>query len=234
MTQENLVSPLLAQWDAQPISMLSSGEGAAGVMKTVDDYVSVTASGITTLASTYRLCRFPTFAKIKSVIIDLPILENDSATAVFDINVAFSDNPYDGTPALLSGAALNGLTTLTATCIPTTGQTGNKNALTSITGYTNPNKLFGSITVGNNAVKLNNQVLFNGAYAAGSTAGFLNTAWNYSGPTYPLYEFLGFQNSQGYPADPGGWMDLLLYVSTAATGGDGVAGMIHARVDYVI
>ena len=232
MAAENLVSPLLTVWDTQPNQYLSAGEGGQGVLRSVDDYVSTTIAGMQSIGSTYRLCRFPTYAKIKSVIIDLPILESDAATAVFDINVAFSDNPYDGTPGLLSGAALNGLTSLTATCIPTTGQTGSKNALTSITSYTTPNKLFGQLTVGNNAAKVNNQLLFNGAYAAGSTAGYPQFAWNYSGPTYPLYEFLGFQNAQGYPADPGGWMDLLLYVSTAA--GTGVAGMIHGRVDYVV
>ena len=217
MTAENLTSGFNTTLDTLPIQMLSAGEGAPGRLFQVDDYIAATSSGMTQTGSTYRLCRFPTAAKIKSVIIDLGVLDTGGAGAVFDINVAFSDSLFDGTQQAYT--ANNGLTALTSTCIPTTAKTG---AVTSITSYTAPNKLFGTLTVGNNTAKLNNEVLFNGTLAS----------WWPGGRDLPLWEFFGFTNAQGYPADPGGFFDLLLYLSTQAT--TPAAAYIAAKVSYVL
>ena len=237
MTQENLDSPLLSGQNTQPITILSAGEGGPGILRSVDDYAFPTASGLGTTASTYRLCRIPTYAKIKSVLVDFSNMDTSTSPSLaFDVNIAFSDNPYDGTPGLYSGAALNGNTILTATCIPVTGQAGGTPTFISgASSYTSANKLFGNKvmpTTSGGATSLNNQLLFNGAYAAGGAGKGPNVAWIPYGPLYPLYEFLGFANSQGYPFDPGGFFDLLFYVSTAAA--TGAAGNIHARVDYII
>lgn len=217
MTIENLDSSFISTLDTLPIQMLTSGEGAFGFIQSVDDYIAVTASGMASIGSTYRLCRFPTAAKIKSVVIDLGIVDSGGATAVFDINVAFSDSLFDGTQPQFTPS--NGATAVSATGIPKTGAAG---TVTSITSYTNPNKLFGTLTAANNAVKNGSNVTFGGTY----------TGWSYAGPSLPLWDFLGFTNSQGYAADPGGYFDLLLYLSTAAA--TGAAATIHAKVDFVL
>lgn len=217
MTIETLDSSFISTLNTQPIQMLSPGEGGPGLVKQVDDWVAATASGMTQTGSSYRLCRIPTAAKVKSVTIDLGVLDTGAAGAVFDINLAFSDSLFDGTNQKFT--ANNGLTALTSLCIPQTGAAG---TTTSITSYVNPNKLFGTLTVGNNATKYNNEVIWGGSYAS----------WFPGGRDLPLWEFFGFTNTQGYPADPGGFFDLLLYLSTQAT--TPAAGNIAARVSYVL
>lgn len=226
MTIEAVDSLAIQGLDSQPILAPTAGEGAAGELKSVQDTVTPTAAGMATIGSIYRLCRFPTYANIMSLVIDFGILDTGAATATFDINVAFSDSNYDGTNASFTQAG--GATAFTALCIPQTTSSG---LCTSATAYTTPNKLFGSVTVANNAVKLNQQVLFNGAYAAGTVNG-PKVAWFGKGPLYPLWDFFGFVNSQGYPADPGGMFDILLYLSTAAN--TGASADIHAKLDYIV
>lgn len=235
MTQENLASNTIQNLDSlnagtfAPIQMPTAGEGAPGILRRITDFAQPTASGLATIGSTYRMCRMPTSARIKSVRVDLSGLDsNVSATLSLDINVAFSDSVNDGTNQQY--LPINGLTALTATGIPKTGQVG---TVTSITAYSSPNKLFGSITAANSgATKLNQDVTFNGSYAAsGSASSPPNVAWAYAGPEYPLWYFLGFVDGAGTPADPGGFFDLLFYVGTAAA--TGAAGTIRAAVDFI-
>jgi hypothetical protein len=218
MAAENLVSSFNTTLDTLPIQMLTTGEGGPGWLKSINDNIAATAVGIGTVASTYRLCRFPTAAKIKSVTIDLGNLDTSGSVAlVLDINVAFSDSFYDGTQPVYT--ASNGATALNSLCIPKTGAAG---TTTSITAYTNPNKLFGTLAASSNAAKYNTNVTFNGSY----------TNWFPGGRDLPLWNFFGFTNAQGQPADPGGFFDLLLYVSTAAA--TGAAASIGAKVEYII
>ena len=210
MAQEAVDSPLLAQLASQPISMLSSGEGAPGEIRVVTDYVSPTASGMGTIGSVYRLCRVPTYAKIKRVDIHLPAAFDTSSIAVFQFNMAFSDSLYDGTGQAYT--ANNGLTSFTSTCLPQTGQAG---TTTSVVTYTNANVLFGSVTA-TNAI-IDKDITFNGTYAAGGAGNGPNVAWVPAGREYPLWQFFGFTDAQGYVQDPGGFFDLMAVLSTAAT-----------------
>lgn len=193
MTIENLDSAFLSPLNTLPLQYPSVGEGAPGMLKCVTDLITPTASGMGSVGSTYRLCRIPAQAKIKRVVIDLGGVDtNASAAAVFDINVAFSDSAYDGTQVALQSG------------IPTTALTG---AVTTIGTYSAPNKLFGTLAASNSGAKKYNQdVTFNGTLAG----------WYPGGRELPLWDFFGFVNSQGYAADPNGYMDLLLYLSTAA------------------
>lgn len=213
MTIEAVDSLPLQGWNTFPISAPSSGEGAQGVSKVISDVVTPTASGMATIGSIYRLCRFPSYAKIKDFVIDLGGVDtNAAATASFDINVAWSDSLYDGTQQAFT--ANNGLTAFTALSIPKTGQNG---TTTSATAYSAPNKLFGSVTASNaGAAKNRSFYMFNGTYAAGGAGNGPNAAWAYMGPEYPMWQFFGFKNSSGQVQDPGGFFDILLYLGVAA------------------
>lgn len=217
MATENLISSFISSLNSLPIQMLTSGEGAPGIMQRLTDNIAVTAAGMGSVGSTYRLCRFPTRAKIKSLIIDLGNVDSGGAGAKFDVNVAFSDSLLDGTPSFFTPS--NGLTEAGALCIPRTGATG---SVTSISSYSTPNILFGQITAGNNTVSYNNQMLFKGTY----------TNWFAGGINLPLWDFFGFTNAQGQAQDPGGFFDILLYLSTAAT--TGAAASINASLDFVL
>lgn len=209
MAIENLDSGFLTGLGALPISMLTAGEGASGLTRTVTDYIKPTASGMGSIGSSYRMCRFPVYAKIKNIKVDIGGVDtNATATAVFDVNVAFSDSAYDGTQVALQGL------------IPTTALTG---ATTSIATYTSPNKLFGTVAASNSGVrKVGSEQIFSGTV----------TGWFPAGRELPLWDFFGFTNSQGNAQDPGGFFDLVLYLSAAAA--TAASDYISASVTYVV
>ncbi len=76
----------------------TSGEGAAGLLKQVNDSVII-ASGDNT-SSTYSFVRIPTNAHVKSVVYYATSVATAGAA---DFNVRFSDSITDGTPTALQG-----------------------------------------------------------------------------------------------------------------------------------
>lgn len=205
MTIETLKSAFVTLLDAVPTSMQTAGEGTGSRLFHISDTVAVTASGMGSIGSTYRLCRFPTNAKVKRFTVDLGIVDTGAAGAVFDLNIAFSSDTNDGTPSILQSL------------IPTTVLDG---TTTTIAAYTTPNKLFGSITAGNNAVKQRQDLTFNGTL----------TGWSYNGINLPLWRFFGFTDARGNAVDPGGYFDILFRLTTAAT--TGAAANIGCQLEY--
>ena len=116
MTVENLSSGAINGLDSltfgtlAPIIYPTAGEGAPGILRRLTDTVTVTAAGMASAGSAgtdgsfYRLCRFPTGARLKALRVDLGIVDSGGATAVFDINVAFSDSLNDNTPSIYTTA----------------------------------------------------------------------------------------------------------------------------------
>lgn len=100
MATEALKSNPIVNLDAFPIVANAVGEGAPGIMRTVNGHVAAT-TGVT-LGSTYRLARFPTTAKVKQVLLTNAAL---STSAAADIDVAFSDSLTDGTQFQFSSLA---------------------------------------------------------------------------------------------------------------------------------
>lgn len=124
MTQtSHLSSGSITALDTIPAIVPTSGEGASGFLKEVDDYV--TAVSADQVGTTYKLCRIPTNAKVKSLLIYSTIASAGSA----DINVVFSDSTTDGTQVALQNA------------IPTSTLAG---AVTTHATYSSPNALFGA------------------------------------------------------------------------------------------
>lgn len=97
MAGHQLTSTSITNLDASPIIANTIGEGAPGMIRQISDFVSPVSGDDTT--STYRLCRFPSTAKIKSVKIYSTIASAGSG----DIDVAFSDSTSDGTQAAFAG-----------------------------------------------------------------------------------------------------------------------------------
>jgi hypothetical protein len=215
---ENLKSTPVTNLDAQPVVFATSGEGLPGYAKTATD--TVAPSGSVTQWSTYRLCRFPTNAKIKRVWLYLQGIDtNAAATATFDTNVAFSDSVNDGTPPALQAT------------IPSSKHDGTSLAFVSATGYATTyanagtgNKLFGNTAGSNSGTAQMTDITFKNTTAS---VGFFpaqrdDDVWNY----------LGFTNAQGTAQDPGGMFDIFVVeVSAIATA---AAGVIGVEVDYVL
>lgn len=100
MAGHQLTSASITNMDAFPVVRNTSGEGANGDLKVAVDYVTPVSSDDTT--STYRLVRFPTNAKIKSVYVYSAVATAGNG----DFDIAFSDSTTDGTPPSLAAGVV--------------------------------------------------------------------------------------------------------------------------------
>lgn len=208
MAADTLKSQSLTNLDATPLVPNSAGQGAAAKYAVVDDVCPATATGVGTPASTYKLCRIPTGAIPKAVSIATDqALDTGTHALVFDVNLIFSDSTIDGTPTALQGL------------IPTTANTG---ATTSIATYSSPNIIFGTINNTSASVAYGpTNVILGGSRTNYPMVNLLQQ---------PLWQTFGFVDGRGNPQDPGGYFDLMLYVSTIA--GTGHLGNIWGKIDY--
>lgn len=86
-----------------------AGEGAPGATKTLNDYVTPTASGLASTSSKYKLIRLPSNAKLKRLKIeaDAALDTNGSPTLAIDVGAYYSDSTMDGTPPASTGTAIS-------------------------------------------------------------------------------------------------------------------------------
>ena len=104
MAVEALKAIAITNADATPIKPNAAGAGAPGIMREIDGFVTISAAA--SVASTYRMCRIPTNAKVKSV-----TLESEAQGAgKINLSVYYSDSTTDGTAAANVGVI-----------VPTTG-----------------------------------------------------------------------------------------------------------------
>jgi hypothetical protein len=122
--------------DATPIIAMPVGEGANGLLRCANDFVTATVGD--SIGSVYRCCRIPTNAKVKRVLLTYPTASTAGAT---DIDVAFSDSLTDGTQQPFATLA---------------------NPVVQLTGPVD-NKLFGSGTVLTSSLK-NSDVTFGNTF----------------------------------------------------------------------
>lgn len=205
-----LESQGLINLDVPPVLIPSAGEGASSRLFSNEDIISPTASNVQ--FSTYTLGpRIPTNAKIKKVESYCKGVDsNGTAAGAFDINLIFSDAPLGG---IAAGQPVNDGTTATnAGQIPTSALTG---AVTSITTYASPNKMFGS-----------SQVLManSGAYKV--------TDLTYANTFTPAMSQLPLWDALGFAVDPGGFFNFFLVMETASS--TAAAGTIMIKVSYAV
>jgi hypothetical protein len=84
-------SASIINWDATPAVQNTKGEGAQGDLRAANDFLTAVVGD--SIGSIYRFCRIPTDAKVKRVL----FTNMTAATAgAGDIDVSFSDSPYEG------------------------------------------------------------------------------------------------------------------------------------------
>jgi len=182
-------SPSIVNLDAFPIISNTQGEGAPGHLRIIND----TMTGVVgdSIASIYRLCRIPTDAKIKRVLLNVVVA---STAGAGDIDVFFSDSTNDGTPQSLATLA---------------------NPVVQVTGPVD-NKMFGTAQTLTGVLK-QSDVTFAGT--------FLPIHMN-----LPLWQVFVLLGATQFTADPGGFFDIGIKLTTALTV---AAGSIGMEVDYV-
>jgi hypothetical protein len=204
--KDGVKSASITNLDTVPIIKPTTGAGALSNNVSVDDYCAASAAGLQSAGSWYKLVRVPTWAFVKSVQLGADTGPNLNGALAVDLSWVFSDSADDGTPVSLQGL------------IPTSANTG---GTTTIAAYSSPNKIYGVWAPAAAATAIEpTDLIFNGltsAYAL--VSGFMNL---------PLYQIFGFTDGRGNPSDPGGYFDLMAYVSTGATTGG--AANIYAKV----
>ena len=186
MAGHNLKSASITNLDASPVVANSVGEGAPGPLRIINDFVTTVSSDDNT--STYKLCRFPTSAKVKSLYLMSAILTAGSG----DIDVAFSDSLTDGTQAAFKA--------LTHPVVQVTGPADNK--------------LFGAAQ--SIVLTARTDFTFKGTY----TVGMQNI---------PMWNNLVGLGATQFTADPGGFFDIYVKITTTITTG----GVLSAELSYV-
>lgn len=92
MTQTSTLKGLqITGLDANPAVGYTAGEGAPGMNRSVDGYVTTLSADST--SSTYKMVRLPSNAKVKSVKLNSAVASAGAA----DINIVYSDSTVDGT-----------------------------------------------------------------------------------------------------------------------------------------
>lgn len=104
MTTEALKSAPITNLDLVPPVLNTTGEGGPGHLRSVGGYVTVSAS--MAAASTYRLVRLPSNAKVKQVLFE----SEAQGAGAFNLSVYYSDSTLDGTQPVNQGVI-----------VPTTG-----------------------------------------------------------------------------------------------------------------
>lgn len=91
MAVENLKAAAITNLDSAPVVPNQAGMGAAGYVQEIGGFVTVSAAA--SVASTYRLVRLPSNAKVKHL-----YLESEAQGAgAFNLSVYYSDSTVDGT-----------------------------------------------------------------------------------------------------------------------------------------
>jgi hypothetical protein len=187
MAGHNLKSLAITNLDATPVVSNTVGEGAPGPEKVLTDFTTPVSADDTT--STFRMCRFPTNAKIK----DLKIFSAIATAGSADIDVAFSDSTTDGTPAALAGG------------------------IVQLTGPVD-NKLFGAAQ--SLVATIAAGPIIKNAFAGTFTPAMQNI---------PMWQNLVTLGATQFTADPGGYFDILVRITTAITTG----GTLSCELRYV-
>jgi len=198
----------------QPLTQLSAGEGGPAQLKSVEDQVAIARTGAGTAGNSWRLCRFPANAKVKSVELftDLSLVDSGtSSTALtFGVGVVFSDSTIDGTPV----AYQNQWPILPTT--PGTGSTAGTLAAGWPGGTAAGNYIFGSIVANTTTGAWPST----GAAPLNVTFGAVLAA-TYSGLTpilltqTPLVELFNFLDGRGQAIENMGYFDLLVVCTQA-------------------
>lgn len=205
-----LESSTLVGLNVPPVIVPTTGEGASNKLYQNEDFVSPTTANVA--SSTYTLGpRIPSNAKIKKVqMYGKGIDSNATAAFAVDVNLIFSDAPIGG---IAAGLPVNdGTTAVNAGQIPTSALTG---AITSISAYTSPNKMFGSAVVA---------VANSGAFKLQELT-HANT-FTFAMRQLPLWDLLGFA------VDPGGFFNFFVVCTTASS--TAAAGTLGLIVDYAV
>lgn len=230
-------------FDASPFAALSAGEGAAGVLRQVEDFVAVAQTDFGTAGNFVRFCRFPTNARLKRVQLytDRTLVDGGGASSALSlgVGVVFSDSKIDGTPVAYQN--------LMPTTVGIGGGTTTAGTAVAIGGASS-NRLFGNILANTATGAFPNGTMGQNATAApaGQAAALyfggeftLNgTIATYGNPLaitqVPLINLFNFRDAQNNLIREAGFFDLILIADVAYNSQPAGAYNVYGRVEYTL
>jgi hypothetical protein len=154
MAVETLKATSIANLDTIPVAANLTGSGAPGELVDVGDFVTIPAAA--SVASTFRLARIPTNAKVKNVFFE----SEAQAAGAIDVSVYYSSSTVDGTPPGVQGLV-----------VPTTGSQFFASAIAVTAAVAVTNVINES---GNNNLSKRNQSLWQALGLTADPGGFFD------------------------------------------------------------
>lgn len=196
-----------------PIGRMTSGEGAAGHVRIVEDIVSLPTTFFSATGNYARLCRIPSNAKIKRVQVqtDAPVDAHATAgTAAFSLSVGWSDAD-DHTPPSFQGT------------VPSKNKDGTNVAIANA----NDNKLFGTVTAPAATAKV--------PLTDVTTNGDIPTTYSYAEVIQkPLEAIFAFKSPLGADNHGIGFLDVIVESTATYATVPTTAANLMVKVEYVI
>lgn len=107
MAADTLKSLSITNLDSTIIVPNPTGNGAAGPLRNVSDFVTPTVGGLASTASTYKMVRLPTNAKLKALKLNADAALDSSTGLVLNVGAYYSDATNDGTAAANQGVLIS-------------------------------------------------------------------------------------------------------------------------------
>lgn len=218
-TVTNVKGTNLTLLDAtQPFLALTSGEGAKGYLKVVEDLLPWSTTMGSAAGNYGKLCRFPANAKVKSLEVYFDAIPdvNATQTLAIEFGVVFSDSTIDGTPAQYQG--------LIPTTVGIGGGSTTAGTTVSFATHTNANAVFGTWTLSGNDVNPGpTNIFYNGSRSNYPILTLTET---------PLVEIFNFLDGRGVAMENLGYFDLYAYVTNAYGTVPAAALNLFAKLTY--
>jgi hypothetical protein len=205
-----------------PFQALTTGEGAPARLWCVEDQVVLPTTFFSATNNYVRLCRFPTNAKIKKVVLLTDAAVDAAATTgatTFTVGVAFSDSTIDGTPANWAG--------LVPSTVGIGGGTTTAGTVVALPSTSGANVIFGTVTppASTGPVPLTD-ITFNGTEATyGDPLTISQT---------PLLKIFNLWDQVSKPLVSEGFFDLVILTTHAYTTVPTTSAKLYARVEFAI
>jgi hypothetical protein len=233
---EKDVSTNIALLNALPIVPLTTGEGAPGYVRMVEDTVAVGRTDFATAGYGVRLCRFPTNAKVKRVELfsDTSLVDGgtSSTALILGVGVIFSNSTIDGTPAAYQNlqpttVGIGGGTTTAGTAVAVDGTSANF-IFGSLTALTTSGAFpsYGLKAANGLGQLFGGEITHNGTLATYGEPG----TWTQKG----LIELFNFRDAQNNLIRQAGFFDLLVIVTTGYNTQPAAGYNLYGRVEYVL
>lgn len=178
MAADTVKSASITSLDAAAPSLSASlieGAGAAGRLNDHSDYVAMTAGGLASTSSTYKMVRLPTSCTIKMARLFTKSGLDSSTGLAVNLGAYYSDSTADGTPYSLQGTLISATCFMSAKAFGQSGAGSEVDALSNLDASLRNSQLWQQVGLSSDPggyidIVLAVQTVASGTAAAGNVA----------------------------------------------------------------